>query len=79
MPGVVDGMGGRFITATEMIVGIDGLDVECEEFLFATSNGEGYGGVGAEDVPQDIAEESKYGSESIESESEEKDTNHTIF
>ena len=41
MPGVVDGMGGRFISTAETIVGVGGLDVECEEFSFLASDDEG--------------------------------------
>ena len=38
-----------------MIVRVDRLDVECEEFSFLTSDNKGYGGVGTEDIPEDIA------------------------
>ena len=43
----------------ETIVGVDRLNVECEEFLFLTRNDEGKGGVGTQDIPKDIAEESE--------------------
>ena len=41
------------------------------------SNDEGKGGVGAEDIPKDIAEEGKYGGESIKGENEKENANHT--
>ena len=63
----------------EMIVGVDRLDVECKEFLFLMSDDEGYGGVGTEDIPEDIAKESEYGGESVEGENEERDADHTNF
>ena len=39
---------------------------------------EGQGGIGAENIPKDIAEESEYGSKSIKGENEEKNADHTI-
>ena len=62
----------------ETIVGIYGLDVECKEFSFAMRNDEGKGGIGTEDIPEDIAEEGEYGGESVKGENEEKDADHTI-
>ena len=62
----------------ETIVGVNGLDVECEEFSFLMSDNEGQGGVGAEDIPEDVAEKSEYGGESVEDENEEEDANHTV-
>ena len=62
-----------------MIVGVNGLDVECKEFSFLTRDNKGKCGVGAEDIPEDIAEESKYGGESVEGENEEENADHTIF
>ena len=79
VPGVVNGVQGRFVSATEMIIGVNRLDVESEEFSFLMSNDEGYGGVGAEDIPEDIAEKSKYGSESIKGENEEENADHTVL
>ena len=63
----------------ETIVRIDGFDVESKEFSFLTSDDKGQGRVGTEDVPENISEESKDGSESIKGEKEEEDANHTIF
>ena len=42
-----------------MIVGVGRLDVECEEFAFLVSNDEGQGGIGAKDIPEDVAEKSE--------------------
>ena len=78
IPGVVNGVRGRFVAAMETIVRVDGFDVECEEFSFLTSDDEGQGGVGAEDVPEDVAEKSKYGGESIKGKNEKKNADHTI-
>ena len=41
----------------ETIIRIDGFDVECKEFSLLMSDNKGYGGVGTEDVPEDVAEE----------------------
>ena len=60
-----------------MIVGVYGLDVECEEFSFLTSDDEGKGGVGTEDIPKDIAKECKYGGESVKGENEKENADHT--
>ena len=43
----------------ETIVGVNRLNVECEELSFLMRDDEGYGGVGTEDVPEDVAEEGK--------------------
>ena len=59
MPGVVDGVRGLFVSAAETIVGVDGLDVECEDFSFLARDDERQGGIGTEDIPEDIAEENK--------------------
>ena len=37
MPGVVNGVRGQFISATEMIVGVNGLDVEREAWMLSRS------------------------------------------
>ena len=50
-----------------------------KEFSFLTSDDKGYGGVGAEGIPEDVAEKSKYSGESIKGENEEENANHTIF
>ena len=42
-----------------MIVKVDRLDVEGEQLSLLAGDDEGKGGVGAEDVPEDIAEERK--------------------
>ena len=68
MLGIVGGVQSQFITAAKTIVGVNRLDVECEEFSFLTSDDEGQGGVGAENIPEDVAKKSKYGSESIKGE-----------
>ena len=59
MPGVVDGVRGQFVSAAETIVGIDRLDVQSEQFSLLAGDNEGYGSVGAEDVPEDVSEERK--------------------
>ena len=59
VPGVVDGMRGRFVSAAETIVGVDRLDVEGEEFSFPMRDDEGCGSVGAEGIPKDVTEECK--------------------
>ena len=61
----------------ETIIGVNRLDVECEEFSFLASDNEGSGGVGAETVPKDIAEEGEYSSEGIKGENEKENANHT--
>ena len=63
----------------ETIVGVNGFDVECKEFLLLVSSDEGYGGVGTEDVPEDVAEEGKYSSECVKGKNEEEDGDHTMF
>ena len=45
--------------------------MECEEFSFLTSDNEGQGGIGAEDIPEDVAEEGEYGGESVKGENKE--------
>ena len=59
MPSIINGMGGRFVSAVETIVGVNRLNVECEELSFLMRDDEGYGGVGTEDVPEDVAEKSE--------------------
>ena len=52
--------------------------MECEEFSFLTSDDEGQGGVGTEDIPENVAEESEDSSKSVKGEKEEEDADHTI-
>ena len=51
--------------------------MECKEFLLLASDDEGQSGVGTEDVPEDVAKESKYSTEGVKSENEE-DADHTL-
>ena len=41
MPGVVNGVRGQFISATETIIRINGFNVEGEEFSFPASDNKG--------------------------------------
>ena len=52
--------------------------MECKEFSFLTSDDEGQGGVGAEDIPKDVAKKSEYSGESVKGANKEKDANHTV-
>ena len=61
----------------EMVVGIDGFNVEGKEFLFSASDNEREGSVGTEDVPKDVAKEGKEGSDNVKTEEEENKSNHT--
>ena len=62
----------------EMIIGVNIFNMECEEFLFLTSDDEGKSAVGTEDVPEDVSEKGKDSSESVKGKKEEKDADHTI-
>ena len=62
-----------------MVVRVDGLNVECEEFLFPASDNKGEGGVGTKDIPKDIAKESEDCSENVKTEEEETCSDHTYF
>ena len=59
MPGVVDRVQGRFVSAVEMIVGVDRLDMESEQFSLLAGDDEGKGSVGAEGIPEDVSKKRK--------------------
>ena len=41
MPGVVNGVGGRFVSAVETIVSVSGLNMESKDFSFLMSDDKG--------------------------------------
>ena len=61
-----------------MIVGVDRLDMEGEQLSLLTSDDEGKGGVGAEDIPEDVSEKRKDGGENIEAKNKEENTIHSL-
>ena len=60
-----------------MIIGVDGFDVEGEQFSLLVCDDEGKGGVGAEGIPENISEEHKEDGENVKAENKEKNTNHS--
>ena len=55
MPGVVNGVKSRFISATKMKVGVDGFNVEANDLLALADNDEGKGDVGTKRVLEDVS------------------------
>ena len=55
------------------------FDVKCEEFGLSVGDDEGEGGIGAMDVPEDVAKEGKNCGENIKGKKEESDADHTKF
>ena len=63
----------------ETKVGVDRLDVECDDCLFAMGKSKGKSDVGAEGVSEDVGEQSEGGSEGVKGEKEYEIEDHTIF
>ena len=54
MPGVVNGVRGRLISAMKTKVGVDGFDVETEDLSVLAGNDKGKSDVGTKRVPENI-------------------------
>ena len=80
MPGVVyNGVGSCLIASTKMIVGVDGFDVECDDFSATMRKGEGESGIGAKDIPKDVAEENEDGGENVKAEKKKENAKHSLI
>ena len=54
MPGIVNGVRGRFISAMKTKVRVDGFNVEAGDLSALVGNDEGKGDVGTKCVPEDV-------------------------
>ena len=71
MPSVVnDWIGSCFVSSVEMEIGIDGFDVESNDFTTMLSEHEGESNVGTKGVPENVGEKSEDGSDDVENEKE---------
>ena len=60
-----------------MIIGVDGFNVESDEFAFLLDDREGESSVGTKNIPEDVAKEGEECSENIKGKNEEKNCDHT--
>ena len=77
MPSVVNGVRGGLVSAAKTKVGVNRLDVECNNFSSLASDDEGEGDVGTEGVPEDVCKKCEEGGGDVKDEKEDERNDHT--
>ena len=77
VPSIVNRVRGGLVSAAKTKVGVDGLDVECDDFSALVSDDEGKGDIGTKHVPEDVSKKRERDGGDVKDEEEKELKDHT--